>query len=135
MHSASKILHCASLLNVLTRWALSVNQAGVVVDLRSVLFGRKQSATLSMWSSCDGVRQRVCIANARDLEADELVDTSGDLAFEALAVGCCKLVEEAFVLLVGVGDMARSSIQTMTRRNERRLRVTMHVFPQDCMKP
>eukprot|EP00965_Chrysotila_dentata_P109960 3633237-Pleurochrysis_carterae.AAC.1 len=67
-----------SLLSVLTRWALSVNKAGVV-------------------------RERVNVAIARDLEADELVDTSGDLAFEALAVGCCKLVKEVFVL-VGAGN-------------------------------
>eukprot|EP00965_Chrysotila_dentata_P102780 3393252-Pleurochrysis_carterae.AAC.1 len=60
-----------SLLRVLTRWALSVDQAGVVVDLRS--------------------RERACVAIARNLEADELLDTSGDLALEALAVGRCKL--------------------------------------------
>eukprot|EP00965_Chrysotila_dentata_P106900 3531735-Pleurochrysis_carterae.AAC.1 len=47
-----------SLLKVLTRWALSVNQAGVVVDLRSVLFGRKRSAIFSMWSSCDSMSVR-----------------------------------------------------------------------------
>eukprot|EP00965_Chrysotila_dentata_P235198 6200613-Pleurochrysis_carterae.AAC.2 len=71
-----------SWLKVLIRWASSVNQAGVVVDFRN--------------------RERACVAIARDLEADEFVDTSGDLAPEALAVGFCKPVEESFVL-VGVG--------------------------------
>eukprot|EP00965_Chrysotila_dentata_P066827 2212052-Pleurochrysis_carterae.AAC.2 len=47
-----------SLLRVLTRWALSINQAGVVVDLRSVLFDRKRPAISSMWSSCDSVSVR-----------------------------------------------------------------------------
>eukprot|EP00965_Chrysotila_dentata_P124655 4121084-Pleurochrysis_carterae.AAC.1 len=38
----------AELAESLSRWALSVNQAGVVVDLRSVLLGRKRSAIFSM---------------------------------------------------------------------------------------
>eukprot|EP00965_Chrysotila_dentata_P153264 5065353-Pleurochrysis_carterae.AAC.4 len=49
-------------------------------------------------------RERACVVIARDLEADELFDTSSrDLASEALAVGCCKPVEEDFAFL-GVGD-------------------------------
>eukprot|EP00965_Chrysotila_dentata_P082770 2731001-Pleurochrysis_carterae.AAC.1 len=51
------------------------------------------------WSSHRGRVE----AASDDLEADELVDTSGDLAREALDVSCCKLVKEVFVL-VGVGD-------------------------------
>eukprot|EP00965_Chrysotila_dentata_P032427 1081142-Pleurochrysis_carterae.AAC.1 len=39
-------------------------------------------------------RERASVAIARNLEADERVDTSGNLALEALAVGSCKLVEE-----------------------------------------
>eukprot|EP00965_Chrysotila_dentata_P137127 4535641-Pleurochrysis_carterae.AAC.6 len=48
-------------------------------------------------------RERECIAIARDLEANKLINTSGDLAPEALAIRSCKLVEEGFVIL-GVGN-------------------------------
>eukprot|EP00965_Chrysotila_dentata_P060902 2018692-Pleurochrysis_carterae.AAC.1 len=45
---SDSVVAVPSLLRVLARWALSVNQAGVVVDLRNVLFGRKRSAIFSM---------------------------------------------------------------------------------------
>eukprot|EP00965_Chrysotila_dentata_P070192 2318041-Pleurochrysis_carterae.AAC.1 len=51
------------------------------------------SGRFAQRSSCSvKARERACVASARDLEADKIVDTSEDIALEALAVGCCKLV-------------------------------------------
>eukprot|EP00965_Chrysotila_dentata_P019421 645989-Pleurochrysis_carterae.AAC.1 len=46
--SDDSVVAMPNLLRVFASRALSVSQAGVVVDLRSVLFGRKRSAIFSM---------------------------------------------------------------------------------------
>eukprot|EP00965_Chrysotila_dentata_P097161 3211506-Pleurochrysis_carterae.AAC.1 len=98
-----------SLLRVLTRWALSVNQA------------TKQ-------------REHACVAIARALKGDELVDTSGDLALEELAVGCCKLVKEAFVL-VGVSDGEIVDANIDEEKRTAALEGKDARFAPNCVKP
>eukprot|EP00965_Chrysotila_dentata_P236392 6201280-Pleurochrysis_carterae.AAC.14 len=64
---------------------------------------------------------RACVAVARNLEADEVVNTSGDLALEEFAVRSCKLVEEnCFAVGVGNGEVVD---QNKNKNQPLRLRV------------
>eukprot|EP00965_Chrysotila_dentata_P032031 1068169-Pleurochrysis_carterae.AAC.1 len=72
--------------------------------------------------------KRACVAIARDLEANKLVDTSGNLATEALPVGCRKLVKEGFVL-VGVGNGLIVDPNDDKEIEPLRLGVKMHGLP------